>query len=192
MKCVVAEDEAILRDDLLDLLAEAWPELEVVAACEDGGCALEAIIEHKPEVAFLDIRMPGLTGLEVAAEAADESPATQIVFVTAYNQYAIDAFERGAVDYLLKPITRERLAATMRRVKTRQVSGGVDPAALASIVEQLRTTLRRLNITAIPHGARTHSVDSALERVPSSLFPIRSKAHLYSLTRRLGHTRNAR
>jgi DNA-binding LytR/AlgR family response regulator len=141
MKGVVAEDEAILRNDLLDLLAEAWPELEIVAACEDGGSALEAIVEHKPEVAFLDIRMPGLTGLEVAAEAAEESPATQIVFVTAYNQYAIDAFERGAVDYLLKPIARERLAATVRRVKTRLVSGGVDKATLASIVEQLRTTL---------------------------------------------------
>ena len=141
MKCVVAEDEAILRDDLLDLLAEAWPELEVAAACEDGGSALEAIVEHKPEVAFLDIRMPGLTGLEVAAAAADESPATQIVFVTAYNQYAIDAFERGAVDYLLKPITRDRLAATVLRIKTRLVSGGVDKATLASIVEQLRTTL---------------------------------------------------
>jgi DNA-binding LytR/AlgR family response regulator len=141
MKCVVAEDEAILRNDLLDLLAEAWPELEIAAACEDGGCALEAIVEHKPEVAFLDIRMPGLTGLEVAAAAADASPATQIVFVTAYNQYAIDAFERGAIDYLLKPITRERLAATMHRIKTRLASGGVDPATLASIVEQLRTTL---------------------------------------------------
>jgi DNA-binding LytR/AlgR family response regulator len=141
MKCVVAEDEAILRNDLLDLLAEAWPELEIAAACEDGGCALEAIVEHKPEVAFLDIRMPGLTGLEVAAAAADASPATQIVFVTAYNQYAIDAFERGAIDYLLKPITRERLAATMRRIKTRLASGGVDRATLASIVEQLRTTL---------------------------------------------------
>ena len=141
MKCVIAEDEDILRNELVSLLGESWPELDIVAACEDGGSALEAIDAHKPEVAFLDIRMPGLTGLEVAAAAADASPATQIVFVTAYNQYAIDAFERGAVDYLLKPITRERLAGTMRRVKARMSSGGVDKAALASIVEQLRTTL---------------------------------------------------
>jgi DNA-binding LytR/AlgR family response regulator len=141
MKCVVAEDEVILRTELLNLLAEAWPGIEVAAACEDGGSALEAIAAHKPEVAFLDIRMPGLTGLEVAAAAADASPATQVVFVTAYNQYAIDAFERGAVDYLLKPITRERLAATVRRVKARLASGGGDKAALASIVEQLRATL---------------------------------------------------
>src|SRR5690242_564152 len=90
-KCVVAEDEALLRDELLALLSRAWPELEIVAACEDGAEALEAIAGHKPDVAFLDIRMPGLTGLEVAAAAQDSSPTTQIVFVTAYNQYAIDA-----------------------------------------------------------------------------------------------------
>jgi DNA-binding LytR/AlgR family response regulator len=141
MKCIVAEDEDILRSELVSLLGEAWPDLEIVAACDDGGSALEAIDAHKPDIAFLDIRMPGLTGLEVAAAATDASPATQIVFVTAYNQYAIDAFDRGAVDYLLKPITRERLTATVRRVKSRISSGGIDKAALASIVEQLRTSL---------------------------------------------------
>ena len=91
--------------------------MQIVAACEDGGAALDAIGEHKPDVAFLDIRMPGLTGLEVAAAAAEASPATQIVFVTAYDQYAIQAFERGAVDYLLKPIARERLVATIARLR---------------------------------------------------------------------------
>jgi DNA-binding LytR/AlgR family response regulator len=141
MKAVVAEDEALLRNELLALLAEAWPELEVAAACEDGGSALEAIEMHRPDIAFLDIRMPGLTGLEVAAAAAEASPSTQIVFVTAYNQYAMDAFDRGAVDYLLKPVARDRLAATVRRVKARMASGGVDKAALAAIVDQLRTTL---------------------------------------------------
>ncbi len=135
---IVAEDEPLLRDELLAVLREAWPELEVVAACEDGGSALEAIAAHKPDVAFLDIRMPGLTGLEVAGACVDVSPATQVVFVTAYNQYAIDAFERGAVDYLMKPIARDRLAATIRRVKARIASGGADAAALAAIVEQLR------------------------------------------------------
>ena len=98
---------------------EAWPELEIVAACEDGGAALEAIAEHQPDVAFLDIRMPGLTGLEVAAAAAEASPRTQVVFVTAYDQYAIDAFDKGAVDYLLKPIAPERLAATVQRLQAR-------------------------------------------------------------------------
>jgi DNA-binding LytR/AlgR family response regulator len=138
MKCVVAEDEALLREELLSQLRRAWPELEVVAACEDGAEALEAIASYKPEVAFLDIRMPGLTGLEVAAAAAEASPATQIVFVTAYNQYAIDAFDRGAVDYVRKPIDPARLAATVQRVKSRIGSDRSDAAALAAIIEQLR------------------------------------------------------
>ena len=141
MKSVIAEDEKLLRDELVSLLAREWPELEIAAACEDGGDALEAIAAHRPEVAFLDIRMPGATGLEVAACAAESSPATQVVFVTAYNQYAIDAFERGAVDYLLKPIAAERLAATVKRVKARLASGGADARALAAIVEQLRGKL---------------------------------------------------
>ena len=118
-KCVVAEDEQLLRESLVGLLRDVWPQLDIVAACEDGGEAIEAIAEHQPDVAFLDIRMPGLTGLEVAAAAAEASPATQIVFVTAYNQYAIDAFDKGAVDYLLKPIARERLAATVKRLQAR-------------------------------------------------------------------------
>jgi DNA-binding LytR/AlgR family response regulator len=140
-RCVVAEDEELLRTELLALLAQAWPELEVACACEDGGSALEAIAEHRPDVAFLDIRMPGLTGLEVAAAAADASPATRIVFVTAYNQYAIDAFDRGAVDYLLKPIAPDRLAATVQRLKSRAAPGPEDAAALAAIVEKLRGAL---------------------------------------------------
>ncbi len=138
MKCVVAEDEKLLREELLSQLRRAWPELEVVAACEDGAEALEAIANYKPEVAFLDIRMPGLTGLEVAAAAAEASPATQIVFVTAYNQYAIDAFDRGAVDYVRKPIDPARLAATVQRVKSRIGADRSDAAALAAIIEQLR------------------------------------------------------
>jgi DNA-binding LytR/AlgR family response regulator len=138
---VVAEDETLLRDELVSQLGRAWPGLEIVAACEDGAEALEAIAERKPGVAFLDIRMPGLTGLEVAAAAAEASPATQVVFVTAYDQYAIEAFDRGAVDYLLKPIDPARLAATVKRVKARLSSGGPDAGALAAVIEQLRGKL---------------------------------------------------
>jgi DNA-binding LytR/AlgR family response regulator len=144
-KGVVAEDEALLREELLSLLRAAWPELEIVAACEDGGSALEAIETLRPEVAFLDIRMPRLTGLEVATAAAEASPSTQVVFVTAYNQYAIDAFERGAVDYLLKPITSERLSATVRRLKERIASGAQAGAELVAIIDQLRAGLRAEN-----------------------------------------------
>src|SRR5262245_40369597 len=119
LTAVVAEDEALLRQALVEQLGRSWPQLALVAQCEDGARALEAIAEHLPDVAFLDIRMPGLTGLEVAAAAAESSPGTQIVFVTAFDQYAIDAFERGAIDYLLKPVTADRLAATIQRLQAR-------------------------------------------------------------------------
>ena len=139
MKCVIAEDEALLREELAGLLRSAWPGLAIVAECEDGGSALEAISEQRPDVAFLDIRMPGLSGLEVASAAAEASPGTHVVFVTAYDQYAIDAFERGAVDYLLKPIAPDRLAATVARLKTRL--GTNDGSMLARIIDQLRAKL---------------------------------------------------
>ena len=144
-KYVIAEDEALLRAALLSALAKAWPDLEIVAECEDGGSALEAIATHQPDVAFLDIRMPGLTGLEVAAAAVSASPRTQVVFVTAYDQYAIDAFDKGAVDYLLKPIQPERLAQTVQRVQARLVADA--PAdgkeALAGLLEKLSAALPR-------------------------------------------------
>lgn len=140
--CVIAEDEALLRQSLVEQLKHAWPQLQIVAECEDGASALEAVAEHRPDVAFLDIRMPGLNGLEVATAAAQTSPATRIVFVTAYDQYAIDAFERGAVDYLLKPIAPERLAATVQRLRE-HAGGHNDAAALAALLEQLRNAPHR-------------------------------------------------
>ena len=133
--CVVAEDETLLRASLLDHLRAAWPGLRIVAECEDGASAVEAIAEHTPDVAFLDIRMPGLTGLEVATAAADTSPHTQIVFVTAYDAHAVEAFERGAVDYLLKPIDAARLASTVRRLQAR--TPGNDAATLARLLQRL-------------------------------------------------------
>jgi DNA-binding LytR/AlgR family response regulator len=137
-RAIIAEDEQLLRAELVSLVRKAWPELEIAAECEDGASALDAIDVLQPEVAFLDIRMPGITGLEVAAAAAQASPKTNVVFVTAYNQYAIDAFERGALDYLLKPIDPARLAATVKRVKERLGAGVADAAALAALVAQLR------------------------------------------------------
>ncbi|MFL6709614.1 MAG: LytR/AlgR family response regulator transcription factor [Massilia sp.] len=142
IKAVIAEDEVLLRDEMVQQLARAWPELEIIAACDDGGAALEAIAASQPDVAFLDIRMPGLTGLEVASALADCSPATQIVFVTAYDQYAIDAFERGALDYLLKPVDPARLAATVTRLRARaaQPRDGADTARLAALLAQFAQT----------------------------------------------------
>lgn len=136
--CVIAEDEDILRRALVELLNEVWPDLEIKALAEDGGAALEAIAQHRPDVAFLDIRMPGLTGMEVATASADLSPATQVVFVTAYDQYAVDAFEKGAVDYLLKPINAERLTATVGRLKAR-MGAAADSEALVKLAQLLGT-----------------------------------------------------
>lgn len=166
-RCVVAEDESLLREALLRALAEAWPELSIVAECADGGSALEAIAEHQPEVAFLDIRMPGLTGLEVAAAAVSASPRTQVVFVTAYDQYAIDAFDTGAVDYLLKPIANDRLAQTVLRVKARIASGEVAPDALATLLQQLTVALpRKLAGSTEPLAWLTASIGNATRLIP--------------------------
>jgi DNA-binding LytR/AlgR family response regulator len=98
------------------LLADAWPELRILAECEDGHAALEAIRLHQPDVAFLDIRMPGLSGLEVAAAAGGSCVA---VFTTAFSAHAVEAFEAGAVDYLLKPLTPARLSQSVERIRTR-------------------------------------------------------------------------
>jgi DNA-binding LytR/AlgR family response regulator len=113
---LVAEDEVPQRHKLCELLAELWPELQIVAQCGDGLTALEALTDLRPQVAFLDIRMPGLTGLEVARAAG---PSTHVVFTTAFDEYAVSAFEEGALDYLLKPIKRERLAQSVARLKGR-------------------------------------------------------------------------
>ncbi|MDL5366512.1 LytTR family DNA-binding domain-containing protein [Xanthomonas sp. NCPPB 2654] len=133
---IVAEDEELLRTALVALLGEVWPQLRIVAECEDGASALERLAEHQPDVAFLDIRMPGLSGIEVARALGELSPRTQVVFVTAYDQYAIDAFEQGAVDYLLKPIARERLLATVQRLQARAAQGP-DVAVLDALLQRL-------------------------------------------------------
>lgn len=117
MKAIIADDEPHLAEYLRALLARAWPELGIAAVADSGPAALAAIAQHRPDIAFLDIRMPGATGLEVAAQLRG---AARIVFVTAYDQYAVDAFERDAVDYLLKPVTAARLAATVEKLKRAQ------------------------------------------------------------------------
>lgn len=137
--CILAEDEKLLAAALQRELALAWPELDVVAVPEDGGDALEAIATHRPDVAFLDIRMPGLTGMEVAAAAADASPRTLVVFITAYDQYAVDAFERGAIDYLLKPVTPDRLAQTVARLRGRLVDATVHAERTGRVAKELAT-----------------------------------------------------
>lgn len=115
-KAVLAEDESLLREQLRELLAAAWPELEIVALAEDGKQAIRAMQQHKPDVLFLDIQMPEASGLEVARLA---SGRCHVVFVTAYDQYAVAAFEEGAVDYVMKPLSGARIATAVQRVKER-------------------------------------------------------------------------
>jgi DNA-binding LytR/AlgR family response regulator len=122
MKAIIADDEPLLALSLRSALAEAWPELEIAAVLPNGLEAVQAAERLKPEVAFLDIRMPGMTGLEAAEEIVERmgeaSPA--IVFVTAYDAYALKAFEVAAVDYVLKPVAPARLAQTVARLKGRR------------------------------------------------------------------------
>jgi DNA-binding LytR/AlgR family response regulator len=113
---VIADDEPLLRRELREALTDLWPELVVAAELGDGAAALRAIEEMRPAVSFLDIRMPKLTGLEVAERVQG---TTQVVFVTAYDEHAIAAFEQGAADYVLKPVKRARLLATIQRLKER-------------------------------------------------------------------------
>jgi DNA-binding LytR/AlgR family response regulator len=133
---ILAEDEPILREQLEAKLKKIWPELEIIASVEDGAAALEALEDRAPDFMFLDIQMPEMTGVEVARHVGNRA---HLVFVTAYDQYAIQAFETGAVDYLLKPYTDERLAVCVERLKRKLAS---PPPDLQSIVSQLATQLR--------------------------------------------------
>jgi DNA-binding LytR/AlgR family response regulator len=123
-RAIIADDEPHLAEFLRDRLIALWPELDIVALAANGAEALRLIDDQAADIAFLDIRMPGLTGLEVA-ERIDAK--TRIVFVTAFDQYAVDAFEREAVDYLLKPVTDERLARTIVRLRNKSADGELPP-----------------------------------------------------------------
>ena len=118
---LVADDEPLLRERLSALLQRLWPELEIVAMARNGREAVEMFDEHQPDVAFLDVHMPGMNGIEAARSLARRA---QLVFVTAYEQYAVQAFEQGAIDYLVKPFDEARLADTVERLKERLAGPG--------------------------------------------------------------------
>jgi DNA-binding LytR/AlgR family response regulator len=142
----VAEDEPLLREEIVELLRKLWPSLEIVGETGDGVEALRLLQERNPDVTFLDIQMPGMTGLEIAQQAAGR---THCAFITAYDQYAIAAFDRGAVDYVMKPISAARLATTVQRLKDRLGSTPADLsnmlAGLARQKAESRTYLRWVN-----------------------------------------------
>ena len=145
LTAVIAEDEPILRAQLKSKLGRLWPELRVVADVGDGEAALEAIGEHRPGLAFLDIRMPEMTGIEVARQLARTTDLRcHVVFVTAFDEYAVQAFETGAIDYVLKPYTDERLQATVDRLRERIGTPGnsVPPQDLGALVSHLAAKLQ--------------------------------------------------
>jgi DNA-binding LytR/AlgR family response regulator len=137
---VIADDERLMREQLRARLAEVWPELIVVGEAKNGAEAVELVGRHRPDFVFLDIRMPVKTGLEAAAELAG---SCRIVFVTAYDVHAVEAFEHGAIDYVLKPADVQRLTVTVRRLKERLVQAGTPDMA---------TVLARLDAVASALG----------------------------------------
>jgi len=149
---LIAEDEPLLAANLQAELARAWPELRIVANVGHGAAAVEQALALRPDLVFLDIRMPGMTGLEAAQALAEDwpietgTPLPLIVFVTAYDQYALQAFEHAAVDYVLKPVQPERLAQTCARAQAalkarREPAIAGAPAAIEATLSQLRSLL---------------------------------------------------
>ena len=161
---VIADDERLLREQLRARLAEVWPELEIVGEAKNGTEAVELVEEHRPDLVFLDIRMPGMNGIEAARAIAqlpvDEEGAkpenrrpwrgAEIVFITAYDQYAIEAFEQGVVDYVLKPAERDRLQVTVDRVRKRlagHADDGPDASGMQGLLQKLA---EKMNPGAVP------------------------------------------
>jgi DNA-binding LytR/AlgR family response regulator len=136
VSALIADDEAQLRRYLKRQLSRLWPQLSIISEAANGIDALEAIKQHKPDIVFLDIRMPGLTGLQVAEQADTEC---RIVFVTAFDHYAIEAFDKAAVDYLLKPVTEERLQTTVERLRRHMDNA---PPDLKQLLQNLSRQLR--------------------------------------------------
>jgi len=142
-KALIADDEPLLRQRLVSHLARLWPELEITAEARNGREAVELFETHAPDVVFLDVHMPGMNGIDAARAMAGQ---TQIVFVTAFEQYAVAAFERGAVDYLVKPFDEARLAETVARLRARLAPlappSPAAPLATDSMLAQLAAELR--------------------------------------------------
>jgi DNA-binding LytR/AlgR family response regulator len=132
---VVADDERLMRDQLIGRLKDAWPELEIVGEATNGSEAVALVRSEEPDIVFLDISMPGMDGIQAARAVAGQA---HVVFVTAYDQYAISAFETGAIDYLLKPAEPERVAMTCERLKGRLEK---KPDAMSDLLAQLSERL---------------------------------------------------
>jgi DNA-binding LytR/AlgR family response regulator len=176
VRCVIADDERLMRDQLRARLAEVWPELQIVAEAKNGAEAVELVAQHHPDLVFLDIRMPGLTGVEAAKQIAqlptdEDWDGCEIVFITAYDQYAIEAFEQGVADYVLKPAERERLQVTVSRIKKRlaaRESGGDDEAPTKPLQQLLHKLSAQMNPSAAPSYLRwiQATVGQSIQMIP--------------------------
>jgi len=175
---VIADDERLMREQLRARLAEVWPELEIVAEAKNGIEAVELTTQHRPDLVFLDIRMPGMTGVEAArqigqlAAGDDDWDGCEIVFITAYDQYAVEAFEQGVVDYVLKPAERERLALTVERIRKRlaqrAASNEAPPVAGPDMQQLLQKLAQQLNPGSAPQRLRwiQATVGQSIQMIP--------------------------
>ena len=150
---LIVDDEAPMRDYLRTVLANAWPELIIIGEAANGIAAIEEADQLKPDLIFLDIRMPGKNGLEAALELTRQS---QVVFVTAYNEYAVDAFDRGAVDYLLKPVDPERLQKTVLRLQERLA----EKRAQTATTNNVKVSDNEMN-----HAAQSQQMKQLLQQI---------------------------
>jgi DNA-binding LytR/AlgR family response regulator len=141
-EAVIADDEEQLRIHLRSELAELWPELSICGEAQNGFEALDLIDTRRPEIAFLDIRMPGLSGIQVARKISFHC---RVVFITAYDQYAIEAFESEAVDYILKPVTRARLDKTVKRLQKQISKTSQPPSDVVESLERLLAGRRQIH-----------------------------------------------
>jgi DNA-binding LytR/AlgR family response regulator len=156
-RALIADDEPALAADLAIRLGKLWPDLEIAAVVHNGPAAVEALARLSPDMAFLDIRMPGLDGLEVAQRML----VPHLVFVTAYDQYAVTAFEAAAVDYLLKPVSDARLAQTVARLKERMAPGAPVADVTAVLRQLLAPAPARLSVIRASVGSETHLIETA-------------------------------
>ena len=171
-RALIAEDEPLLAAALQHELAQAWPALQIVATVGDGLSATQQALALQPDVLFFDIRMPGQTGLDAAAELADAWPAGKpfpaLVFVTAYDQYAVQAFEAQAVDYLLKPVQAARLQKTVQKLQLALTSQAPAAISLEATMAQLRHLLAAPGVASAPPPAAPASGVAPLTMIQAS------------------------
>lgn len=156
---VIAEDEPLVRQEIRHTLAQVWPELNILAEVGDGIEALAALDRLQPRVLFLDMQMPGLSGLDVAQQLKGRA---HVVFITAFDRYAVAAFEQGAVDYVLKPISPERIQVTVDRLRSRLSEPPADLTRIAELLREMTPVgANYLKWLTVPHGAELRVISVA-------------------------------